>query len=90
MNYIKLDGVVMFYPCLFCPSDNVWGSQRADAPRCAHFSTVITPSWITQRNALNFQKKKQKIWRKVPPYIDDNDEADNKMTMMTITVRKIG
>ena len=41
-------GFVMFYPCLFCPSDNVWRSRRADAPRCAHFSIVITPSWITQ------------------------------------------
>ena len=21
-------GIVMFYPCLFCPSDNVWRSRR--------------------------------------------------------------
>ena len=42
----------MFYPCLFCPSDNVWCSRRADAPRCAHFYTVITPSWITQQISI--------------------------------------
>ena len=41
-------GVVMFYPWLFCPSDNVWRSRHVDALRCLHFSTVITPSWITQ------------------------------------------
>ena len=39
----------MFYPCSFCPSDNVWRSRRADTPRCAHFSTVISPSWITEQ-----------------------------------------
>ena len=38
----------MFYPCFF-PSDNVWRSQCAGVPQCAHFSTVITPSWITQQ-----------------------------------------
>ena len=27
-------------------SDNVW---RADTPRCAHFSTVISPSWSTEQ-----------------------------------------
>ena len=43
------NGVVMFYPCLFCPSDNVWRSGRADRPQCAHFSNVITTSWITQQ-----------------------------------------
>jgi len=43
------NGVVMFYPCLFCPSDNMWCSRPAYAPRCVHFSTVITPSWITQQ-----------------------------------------
>jgi len=42
-------GVVMFYPSLFCPSDKVWHSRRADVPRCTHFSTVIPPSWITQQ-----------------------------------------
>ena len=42
-------GVVMFYPCLFCPSDNVWRSLHADATRCVHFPTVITTSWITQQ-----------------------------------------
>jgi len=41
--------VVMFYPCLFCPCDNGWRSRHADAPRSAHFSTVISPSWITQQ-----------------------------------------
>ena len=46
------NGVVMFYPCLFCPSDNVWRSRHADAPRCAHFSTVITPSWITEKISI--------------------------------------
>ena len=45
-------GIVMFYPCLFCPSDNVWHSQRADAPRCAQFSTVISPSWITEQISI--------------------------------------
>jgi len=29
------NGVVMFSPCLFCPSDNVWCSQRASV--CALF-----------------------------------------------------
>ena len=27
----------MFYPCLVYPSDNVWRSRRADAPRCSFF-----------------------------------------------------
>ena len=36
---VRSCGALMFYPCLFYPSDNVWRSQRADAPRCAHFST---------------------------------------------------
>ena len=26
---------LMFYPCLFSPSDNVWRSPRADRPRCS-------------------------------------------------------
>ena len=30
-------------------SDNVWRSRRANAPRCAHFSLVISPSWITEQ-----------------------------------------
>ena len=42
----------MFYPCLFCPSDNVWCSRRAHVPWCAHFYTVITPSWITQQISI--------------------------------------
>ena len=36
-------------PCLFRPSDNVWRSRRADEHRCTHFSTVISPSWITEQ-----------------------------------------
>ena len=39
----------MVHPCLFYPSDNVWRSRRADAPRYTHFSTVISPSWITEQ-----------------------------------------
>ena len=42
-------GVVMFYPCSLCPSDNVRRSRHADEPQCAHFSTVTTPSWISQQ-----------------------------------------
>ena len=42
-------GVVMFSPCLFCPSDNLWRSRDTDAHRCSHFSTVIRPPWITQQ-----------------------------------------
>ena len=42
-------GALLLCPCLFCPSDNVWRSRRADAPWCAHFSTVISPSWITEQ-----------------------------------------
>ena len=42
-------GVLLLCPCLFCPSDNLWRSRGADAPRCAHFSTVISPSWITEQ-----------------------------------------
>ena len=34
-------GALMFFPCLFCPSDNVWRSRRADAPWCAHFSNLF-------------------------------------------------
>jgi len=43
------EGALLLCPCLFHPSDNVWRSRRADAPRCAHFSTVISPSWITEK-----------------------------------------
>jgi len=43
------NGALMFYPCLFYPSDNVWRSRRADAPGCPHFSIDFTPSWITQQ-----------------------------------------
>ena len=39
----------MLCPCLFRPCDNVWRSRRADAPRCEDFSTVISPSWITEQ-----------------------------------------
>ena len=38
---------MVFYPCLFCPSDNVWRS-----PRSTHTSTVITPSGITQQSSV--------------------------------------
>ena len=44
----SLCGALMFYPCLFYPSDHVWRSRRADAPRCAHFSIDFTP-WISQQ-----------------------------------------
>ena len=36
-------------PCLFRPSENMWCSRCADTPRCPHFSTVISPSWITEQ-----------------------------------------
>ena len=42
-------GALTFYPCLFYPSDNVWRSQCADTPRCAHFSINFTPFWIRQQ-----------------------------------------
>jgi len=48
-KYWRRKGALLLCPCLFCPSDNVWRSRRADAPRCAHFSTVISPSWITEQ-----------------------------------------
>ena len=44
---IHFPGALMFYPCLFYPSDNVWRSRCADAPQCAHISIDFTPSWIT-------------------------------------------
>ena len=44
-----LEGALLLCPCLFRPSDNVWRSRRADAPQCVHFSTVISPSWITEQ-----------------------------------------
>ena len=37
---------------LFCPSDNVGRSQCANAPRCVHYYTVITPSWIIQQISI--------------------------------------
>ena len=40
---------LLLCPCLFCPNDNVRRSRRADGPRSAHFSTVISPPWITQQ-----------------------------------------
>ena len=43
------EGALLLCPCLFCPSDNVWCSRRTDAPRCAHFATVISPSCITEQ-----------------------------------------
>ena len=45
-------GALLLCPCLFHPSDNVWRSQRTDAPQCAHFSTVISSSWITEQISL--------------------------------------
>ena len=39
----------MLCPCFFRPSDNVWRSRRADAPQCANFSTVISPSWVIEQ-----------------------------------------
>ena len=42
-------GALLLCPCLFRPSDNMWRSGHADAPQCAHFSTVISPSWITEQ-----------------------------------------
>jgi len=27
----------------------MWRSRHANAPQCAHFSTVISPSWITEQ-----------------------------------------
>ena len=42
-------GALLLCPCLFRPSDIVWRSRCADAPWCAHFSTVISPSWITEQ-----------------------------------------
>jgi len=42
-------GALLLCPCLFRPSDSVWHSRLADAPQCAHFSTVISPSWITEQ-----------------------------------------
>jgi len=40
---------MLLCPCLFHQSDNVWRSRRADTPRCEHFSTDISPSWITEQ-----------------------------------------
>ena len=47
--YTCIYGALLLCPCLFHPSDNVWRSRHADAPRCMHFSTVISPSWITEQ-----------------------------------------
>ena len=46
---VWLLGTLLLCPCLFRPSDNMWRSQRADAPQCAHFPTVISRSWITEQ-----------------------------------------
>ena len=43
------NGALLLCPCLFRPSDNLWRSRRADASRCTHFSTVISPSCITEQ-----------------------------------------
>ena len=42
-------GALLLCPCLFHPSDKMWRSRRADAPWCTQFSTVISPSWITEQ-----------------------------------------
>ena len=34
-------GVVMFCPCLFCPSDNVWRSRQSDAPLFYCYHTFL-------------------------------------------------
>ena len=50
LHCIQLNmGALLLCPCLFCPSDNVQRSWLADAPRCVHFSTVISPSCITKQ-----------------------------------------
>ena len=36
------EGALLLCPCSFCPSDNVWRSRRADEPRCAHFSILLS------------------------------------------------
>ena len=46
---MRFVGALLLCPCLFPPSDNVWRSRHVDAPRCTHFSTVISPSWITEQ-----------------------------------------
>ena len=48
-NIMRLWGALTIYPCLFCPSDNAWHSRCADAPKCAHFSTLFSLSWITEQ-----------------------------------------
>ena len=35
MEIFPTRGALLLCPCLFCPSDNVWRSRCADAPRCA-------------------------------------------------------
>jgi len=37
LSYLFILGVVMFYPCVFCPSDNVWCSRHADGSGAALF-----------------------------------------------------
>jgi len=48
----RFGGALLLCPCFFHPSDNVWRSRRTDAPRWAHFSTVISPSWITEQMSV--------------------------------------
>ena len=45
----RMLGALLLCPCLFRPSDNVCRSLPTDATRWAHFSTVISPSWITEQ-----------------------------------------
>jgi len=44
-----MKSALMFYPCLFCPSDVVWRSWRTHAPRCMDFSIHFIFSWITRK-----------------------------------------
>jgi len=57
LSYIYLVGVVMFCPCFFVQVTIlklVWRSRRADAPRCAHFSTDICS--VIQEGEMTVEK----------------------------------
>ena len=66
--------VVMFYPCLFCPSDNLSRTQRADATRC---STVIAPSWITQQISMSRKRKNLDLLRQNKLFLGVYHDAKN-------------
>ena len=67
-------GCFIHVPCLICPSDNMWHSRQADAPWCTHFSTVITPFWITQQISVEkcthrgtlSHRKRQTMFKIIP------------------------